>query len=106
MVASLEYVRTGKLRALGVTSATRWQTLPEVPAIGEFVSGYEVNLWNGIGAPRDTPAEIVEKLNGEINAGLADPKIRARLAELGSVPMPLSPTEFGKLWADDTEKWG
>ena len=106
VVASLEYVRTGKLRALGVTSATRWQTLPEVPAIGEFVSGYEVNLWNGIGAPRDTPAEIVEKLNGEINAGLADPKIRARLAELGSVPMPLSPTEFGKLWADDTEKWG
>ena len=106
MVASLEYVRTGKLRALGVTSATRWQTLPEVPTIGEFVPDYEVNLWNGVGAPRDTPAEIVEKLNGEINAGLADPKIRARLAELGSVPMPLSPTEFGKLWADDTEKWG
>ena len=106
VVASLEYVRTGKLRALGVTSATRWQTLPEVPTIGEFVPGYEVNLWNGVGAPRDTPKEIVEKLNGEINAGLADPKIRARLAELGSVPMPLSPTEFGKLWADDTEKWG
>jgi len=106
VVASLEYVRTGKLRALGVTSATRWQTLPEVPTIGEFVPGYEVNLWNGVGAPRDTPKEIVEKLNGEINAGLADPKIRARLAELGSVPMPLPPTEFGKLWADDTEKWG
>ena len=106
VVASLEYVRTGKLRALGVTSATRWQTLPEVPTIGEFVPGYEVNLWNGVGAPRDTPKEIVEKLNGEIKAGLADPKIRARLAELGSVPMPLSPTEFGKLWADDTEKWG
>jgi tripartite-type tricarboxylate transporter receptor subunit TctC len=105
VVASLEYVRTGKLRALGVTSATRWQTLPEVPTIGEFVPGYEVNLWNGVGAPRDTPKEIVEKLNGEINAGLADPKIRARLAELGSVPTPLSPTEFGKLWADDTEKW-
>ena len=106
VVASLEYVRTGKLRALGVTSATRWQTLPEVPTIGEFVPGYEVNLWNGVGAPRSTPKEIVDKLNGEINAGLADPKIRTRLAELGSVPMPLSPTEFGKLWADDTEKWG
>ena len=106
VVASLEYVRTGKLRALGVTSATRWQTLPEVPTIGEFVPDYEVNLWNGVGAPRSTPKEIVDKLNGEINAGLADPKIRARLAELGSVPMPLSPTEFGKLWADDTEKWG
>jgi len=106
VVASLEYVRTGKLRALGVTSATRWQTLPEVPTIGEFVPGYEVNLWNGVGAPRSTPKEIVDKLNGEINAGLADPKIRTRLAELGSVPMPLSPTEFRKLWADDTEKWG
>jgi len=106
VVASLEYVRTGKLRALGVTSATRWQTLPEVPTIGEFVPDYEVNLWNGVGAPRSTPKEIVDKLNGEINAGLADPKIRTRLAELGSVPMPLSPTEFGKLWADDTEKWG
>jgi tripartite-type tricarboxylate transporter receptor subunit TctC len=106
VVASLEYVRTGKLRALGVTSATRWQTLPEVPTIGEFVPGYEVNLWNGVGAPSNTPKQIVDKLNGEINAGLADPKIRARLAELGSVPMPLSPTEFGKLWADDTEKWG
>ena len=106
VVASLEYVRTGKLRALGMTSATRWQTLPEVPTIGEFVPDYEVNLWNGVGAPRSTPKEIVDKLNGEINAGLADPKIRARLAELGSVPMPLSPTEFGKLWADDTEKWG
>jgi len=106
VVASLEYVRTGKLRALGVTSATRWQTLPEVPTIGEFVPDYEVNLWNGVGAPRSTPKEIVDKLNGEINAGLADPKIRTRLAELGSVPMPLSPTEFGKLWANDTEKWG
>ena len=106
VVASLEYVRTGKLRALGVTSATRWQTLPEVPTIGDFVPGYEVNIWNGVGTPRATPKEIVEKLNSEINAGLADPKIRARLAELGSVPTPLSPTEFGKLWADDTEKWG
>ena len=87
------------------TTATRWQTLPEVPTIGDFVPGYEVSIWSGVGAPRATPKEIVEKLNREINAGLADPKIAARLAELGSVPMPLSPTEFGKLLADDTEKW-
>ena len=105
VVASLEYVRTGKLRALGVTTATRWQTLPDVPTIGDFVPGYEVNIWTGVGAPRATPKEVVEKLNSEINAGLADRKIRARLAELGSVPMPLSPMEFGKLLADDTEKW-
>ncbi len=105
VVASLEYVKTGKLRALGVTTATRWQTLPEVPTIGDFVPGYEVSLWNGVGAPRGTPKEIVERLNREINAGLADPKITARLVELGGVPMPLSPTEFEKLLADDTEKW-
>jgi tripartite-type tricarboxylate transporter receptor subunit TctC len=105
VVASLEYVRTGKLRALGVTTATRWQTLPEVPTIGDFVPGYEVNIWTGVGAPRATPNQIVEKLNREINAGLADPKMTARLAEFGSVPMPLSPMEFGKLLADDTEKW-
>jgi tripartite-type tricarboxylate transporter receptor subunit TctC len=105
VVASLEYVRTGKLRALGVTSTTRWETLPEVPTIGDFVPGYEVSIWTGVGAPRATPKEIVEKLNGEINAGLADPKLRSRLAELGSVPMPLSPMEFKKLLADDTEKW-
>ena len=91
--------------ALGVTTATRWQTLPDVPTIGDFVPGYEVNIWTGVGAPRATPKEVVEKLNSEINAGLADRKIRARLAELGSVPMPLSPMEFGKLLADDTEKW-
>jgi len=105
VVASLEYVRTGKLRALGVSTATRWQTLPDVPTIGDFVPGYEVNIWTGVGAPRATTKEVVEKLNSEINAGLADRKIRARLAELGSVPMPLSPMEFGKLLADDTEKW-
>src|SRR6266481_5661785 len=79
--------------------------LPEVPTIGDFVPGYEVSLWNGVGAPRGTPKEIVERLNREINAGLADPKITARLVELGGVPMPLSPTEFEKLLADDTEKW-
>ena len=84
VTASLEYVRTGKLRALGVTTATRWDTLPEVPTIGDFVPGYEASTWNGVAAPKGTPQEIVEKLNREINAGLADPKIRARIADLGT----------------------
>jgi len=106
VAASLEYVRTGKLRALGVTTATRWDALPEVPPIGDFVPGYEASTWSGVAAPKGTPLEIVEKLNREINAGLADPKIRARIADLGSVPMPMTRTEFGKLFADDTEKWG
>jgi tripartite-type tricarboxylate transporter receptor subunit TctC len=106
VAASLEYVRTGKLRALGVTTATRWDALPEVPPIGDFVPGYEANTWSGVAAPKGTPLEIVEKLNREINAGLADPKIRARIADLGSVAMPMTRTEFGKLFADDTEKWG
>ena len=84
--ASLEYVRAGKLRALAVTTATRWEALPEVPTVGEFVPGYEASTWYGVGAPEETPAEIVEKLNSEINAALADPKIKARIADLGSVP--------------------
>jgi tripartite-type tricarboxylate transporter receptor subunit TctC len=106
VAASLEYVRTGKLRALGVTTATRWDALPEVPPIGDFVPGYEASTWSGVAAPKGTPLEIVEKLNREINAGLADPKIRARIADLGSVAMPMTRTEFDKLFADDTEKWG
>src|SRR5262245_29586009 len=106
VAASLEYVRTGKLRALGVTTATRWDALPEVPPIGDFGPGYEASTWSGVAAPKGIPLEIVEKLNREINAGLADPKIRARIADLGSVPMPMTWTEFGKLFADDTEKWG
>jgi tripartite-type tricarboxylate transporter receptor subunit TctC len=104
--ASLEYVRSGKLRALGVTTATRWDALPEVPTLGEFVPGYEASTWNGVAAPKGTPPEIVEKLNREINGGLADAKIRARMADLGSMPMPMTPTEFAKLFAHDTEKWG
>jgi tripartite-type tricarboxylate transporter receptor subunit TctC len=104
--ASLEYVRAGKLRALGVTTATRWSTLPDVPIIADVAPGYEASIWNGIGAPKGTPQEIVEKLNREINAGLADPKIKARIADLGAVPLPLTPAEFGKLLAHDTEKWG
>jgi len=106
VTASLEYVRVGKLRALGVTTATRWNTLPDVPAITDIVPGYEASTWNGVGAPRGTPLEIVETLNRAINAGLGDPKIKARIADLGSVPLPLTPKEFGELLANDTDRWG
>ena len=105
-VSSIEYVRAGRLRALAVTTATRSETLPDLPTVGEFVPGYEASTWFGVGAPKATPAEIVEKLNKEINAGLAEPKIKALLADLGGGPLALSPAEFGKLIADETEKWG
>ena len=104
--ATIEHIRAGKLRALAVTTATRSQALPDIPTVGEFVPGYEASAWFGIGAPKNTPAEIVEKLNKEINAGLADPKIKARLADLGGTVLPGSPADFGKLIADETEKWG
>ena len=103
--SAIEYIRTGKLRALGVTTAARVEALPEIPAIGEFVAGYEASGWNGIVAPKNTPAEIVEKLNSEINAVVADPKIKAHLVSLGVVPMSMTPSEFGKLIANETEKW-
>ena len=106
MPSSIEYVRAGKLRALAVTTATRSEALPDVPTVGEFVPGYESSTWYGVGAPKNTPAEIIDKLNKEINAGLADPKIKARLADLGSTGLALSPADFGKLIADETEKWG
>jgi tripartite-type tricarboxylate transporter receptor subunit TctC len=105
MPASIQYVRAGKLRALAVTTVTRSEALPDVPAVGEFVPGYEASTWYGVGAPKNTPAEIVEKLNKEINAALADPKLKARLADLGAEPMSMTPAEFGKLIADETEKW-
>jgi tripartite-type tricarboxylate transporter receptor subunit TctC len=105
-VASIEYIKTGRLRALAVTTATRLDTLPDIPTVGEFVPGYEASTWYGVGAPKATPAEIVEKLNKEINAGLADPKIKARLADLGGDALALSPVDFGKFIADETEKWG
>jgi tripartite-type tricarboxylate transporter receptor subunit TctC len=104
--ASLEYVRAGKLRALPVTTATRPPVLPEVPTVGEFVAGYEASAFTGLGAPRSTPAEIIDKLNTEVNAGLADPGIKTRLADLGGTALPGSPAEFGKFIADETEKWG
>jgi tripartite-type tricarboxylate transporter receptor subunit TctC len=104
--SSLNFIQTGKLRALAVTSATRQAALPDVPTVGEFVPGYEGTAWFGIGAPKNTPKEIVDKLNQEINAGLADPKLKARLEELGGVPMSMTPADFGKFITDETEKWG
>jgi tripartite-type tricarboxylate transporter receptor subunit TctC len=103
---SIEFVRSGKLRALGVTSATRMDVLPDVPAIAEFVPGYEANGWYGIGAPTNTPAEIIERLNKAINKGLADPKMKPRLSDIGAIPTPMTPAEFGAFIAAETEKWG
>jgi tripartite-type tricarboxylate transporter receptor subunit TctC len=105
MPASISYIRAGKLRGLAVTTARRSEALPDMPTVGEFVPGYEASTWYGIGAPKNTPAEIVEKLNTEINASLADPKLQARLADLGGTVMVDSPADFGKFIADDTEKW-
>jgi tripartite-type tricarboxylate transporter receptor subunit TctC len=104
--SSVEYIRAGKLRALAVTTATRSEALPEIPTVAEFVPGYEASGWVGIGAPKNTPVEIIEKLNREINAGLADPKIKARLADIGTTPFAGSPADFGKFMAEETEKWG
>ncbi len=104
--ASIEYVRAGKLSALAVTTAKRADALPVVPTVGEFVPGYEASAFYGVSAPKATPAEIVNKLNGEINAGLTDPKLKARLADLGSSSFVGSPSDFGKLIAEETEKWG
>ncbi len=104
MSSSVEYVRAGQLRALAVTSTTRSEVLPHIPTVSDFVPGYEASFWTGIGAPKATPAEIVDKLNKEINAALADPKMKARLADLGGVPMPMRPVEFRKFVADEIEK--
>jgi tripartite-type tricarboxylate transporter receptor subunit TctC len=104
--ASIKHVRTGELRPLAVTAATRLEALPDVPTVGDFVPSYEVSSVLGLGAPKDTSAEVIDRLNKEVNAGLADPKIRARIAEEGGTVLALSPAEFGKLIAEDTEKWG
>jgi tripartite-type tricarboxylate transporter receptor subunit TctC len=106
MPGSIEYIRAGKLRALAVTTATRSAALPDIPTVGEFVPGYEASTWYGVGVPKNTPIEIVEKLNGEIDRGLSDPKLKARLAELGGTVLAGSPAAFGKHIAEETEKWG
>src|SRR5438132_5298752 len=103
--SSIEYIRAVRLRALAVTAATRSDALPDIPTVGQFVPGYEASNWYGIGVPMGTPAEIIGKLNKEINAGLADAKMKARLADLGETPFPGSPADFSKLLADETEKW-
>jgi tripartite-type tricarboxylate transporter receptor subunit TctC len=103
--ASMEFIRSGKLKALAVTTAVRADALPDLPTVGDTVPGYEASAWYGIGAPQKTPAEIIDRLNRETNAGLADAKLKVRLADLGGTLIPGSPADFGKLIADDTEKW-
>jgi tripartite-type tricarboxylate transporter receptor subunit TctC len=105
-VSSIEYIRAGRLRALAVTTATRLEALPDVPTVAEFVPGYEASGWYGIGAPKSTPTEIVDKLNNEINVALADPNMKVRLADLGGTVLVLSPGDFGRLIAEETNKWG
>ena len=103
---TIEFIRTDKLRALAVTTATRQEVLPDIPTVGEFVPGYEASAWQGIGAPKNTPAEIIDRLNKEINAGLADPRIKAQLTNSGGSVLALSSSDFGKLIAEEAEKWG
>ena len=105
MPSSIEHIRTGRLRALGVSTPRRLDVLPDVPTIGEFVPGFETMAFAGLGTPKDTPEEIVRILNREVNAGLADATLRGRILDLGGIPLPVSPAEFGKLLADETEKW-
>src|SRR5262245_63079896 len=105
-VSSIGYIRAGRLRALAVTTATRSDVLPDIPTVGEFIPGFEASSWAGVGAPKNTPPETINRRNKAINAGLADPTMKARLADLGGTPLPGSPAEFGKLIADDIEKWG
>ena len=106
VVTSLGHIRDGRLRALAVTTPVRSEVLPDVPTVGDFVPGYEASIWFGAGAPSGTPAEIVGKLNAEINAGLADPRIKARLVDLGATPLPMTPADYGKFVADEVERWG
>ena len=106
MPSSIEYISAGRLRALAVTTVSRAEALQDIPTVGEFVPGYEASAWFGIGAPKATPAEIIEKLNKEVNAALADPRMKARIVDLGGDVLALSPDDFGKLIADETEKWG
>jgi tripartite-type tricarboxylate transporter receptor subunit TctC len=104
--SAIEFIRTGKLQGLAVTTPMRSEAVTDVPAVGEFVPGYEVSAWYGVGAPKGTPAKVIDKINEEINAGLADPKLQARIADFGGTPFALSPAEFGKFIAAEIEKWG
>jgi tripartite-type tricarboxylate transporter receptor subunit TctC len=106
MSSSIGYLRAGKLRALAVTTLTRSPVLPDIPTVAEFVSGYEASFWTGIGAPKGTPAEIVDKLNRQINAALTDSNVKSRLSEWGASALSGSPADFGKLITEETEKWG
>ena len=106
IVGSIEYIRAGRLRALAVTTAPRSDALPDIPTMGEFVPGYEASIWYGIGAPKGTPVEIIDILNKEINAALGDPQLKARLADLGGIVLTGSPSDFGKLIVEETDKWG
>jgi len=103
---SIEYIRAGKLRPLAVTGATRSELLPDVPTVADFLPGYEASAWYGVGAPKNTPAEIIARLNAEITASLADPELKGRFAQVGAEAMPMTPIAFGKFIADETEKWG
>ena len=105
MPPAIGYIRAGQLRALAVTTATRSEALPDVPTVASFVLGYEASASYGIGVPKDTPAEIIRRLNSEINSGLADPRMKARFAELGGAVLPGTSVEFGRLMAEETEKW-
>ena len=104
--SSIEYIRAGKLRALAMTTATRSEALPDIPTVGDFLPGYEASGWYGVGAPKGTPAEAIDKLNKEINAALADPKLKARFSGLGATVLAGSPVDFAKFVAEETEKWG
>jgi tripartite-type tricarboxylate transporter receptor subunit TctC len=106
MPNSIEYIKAGKLRPLAVTTATRWEGLPDIPTVGDFVPGYEASGWYGLAAPKNTPPDVVDKLNNEVNAALVDPKMKARLADMGGTVLGGSPGDFGKLIANETEKWG
>jgi tripartite-type tricarboxylate transporter receptor subunit TctC len=106
MLSAVEFVKSGKLRPLAVTTMNRWDGLPDVPALSEFIPGFDASLWLGLGAPRNTSTDLIDRLNREINAGLADPRIKQRLAELGGTVLPLTPAAFAKFVADDTDRWG
>src|SRR5207302_10390317 len=106
LAGAAEFIKAGKVRPLGVTTAERSALFPEIPTVGEFVPGYEASLRNGLGAPKATPADIIEKLNREINAGLLDPTIKSKFADLGSVTVPLTTAQYAKIIVEETEKWG